>query len=83
MMPDDQARVQAVKNAHAEELLKKANVVGVGVGVRKQDEDWEPVLVVMVSHKVPLDQLATKDIIPSIIDDVPVDVREVGEISAQ
>lgn len=83
MMPDDLAKIQTVKNTYAADLLKKANVVGVGVGIRKRGEDQEPVLVVMVSRKVPLDQLAPSDVVPSTIDDVPVDVREVGEISAQ
>jgi hypothetical protein len=82
---NDQAKVQAVKAAHSAELLKKANVVGVGVGLRKKGgvQTGEVALVVMVSRKLPRDQLAPRDIIPSTIDGVIVDVQEVGEISAQ
>lgn len=83
MSEDSLAKIQAVKNTHTTELLKKANVVGVGVGIRERGAVREPVLVVMVSRKVPLNQLAPKDIVPASIDDVPVDVREVGDISAQ
>jgi hypothetical protein len=40
-------------------------------------------LVVMVRQKLPRSQLAPDDIIPREIEDVPVDVQEVGEIKAQ
>lgn len=82
---NDQARIQAVKKAHTPRLLKKANVVGVGIGLRERGgvRTGEMVLVVMVSRKVPPDQLAPGDVIPASIDGVPVDVQEVGEISAQ
>jgi hypothetical protein len=36
----------------------------------------------MVTHKVPLDQLAPEDVIPSEIDGVSVDVQEVGDVKA-
>jgi hypothetical protein len=38
--------------------------------------------VVMVSSKVSPDQLLQTDLIPTSIDGVPVDVQEVGDISA-
>jgi len=81
----DMARARAVKAAHAPALLKKANVVGVGVGLREQGgvRTGEVALVVMVSQKVPLADLAPADVIPASLDGVPVDVQEVGRISAQ
>ncbi len=81
----DLARARAVKAAHAPVLLKKANVVGVGVGLREQGgvRTGEVALVVMVSQKVPLADLAPADVIPASLDGVPVDVQEVGRISAQ
>ncbi len=81
----DQARVQAVKKAHTSSLLKKANVVGVGIGLRERGgvRTDELALVVMVSRKVPLEELAPEDVIPATIDHVPVDVQVVGAISAQ
>ena len=81
----DLARARAVKAAHAPALLKKANVVGVGVGLREQGgvRTGEVALVVMVSRKVPLADLAPADVIPATLDGVLVDVQEVGRISAQ
>ena len=76
--------VQAVKEAHQEELLSKSNVVGVGVGLKqvggKRTDDLA--LVVMVSEKLPEAQLAPEDIIPLVIDGVPVDIKEVGRLEA-
>jgi len=64
--------------------MGKANVVGVGIGLRSRggERTGEVVLVVMVNRKVPQAHLAPADIIPSEIDGVPVDVQEVGEIDA-
>lgn len=77
-------RAQQVKQAHAAELLDKANVIGVGVGLRSRggDQTQEVVLVVMVTEKLPLRMLAAEDVIPREIDGVPVDVQAVGEIRA-
>ena len=78
-------RAQAVKQAHQDELMKKANVTGVGVGLQhKGGQRTDTVaVVVMVKEKLPLSQLAPEDRIPSEIDGVPVDVKEVGELRAQ
>ena len=78
-------RIQTVKAAHEAELLTKANVVGVGIGFRQQQQTRtdDVVLVVLVEKKVPLTQLAPEDIIPSQIDGVPVDVQESGRILPQ
>jgi hypothetical protein len=78
-------KAEAVKQAYESRLMSKANVVGVGTGLRqKGGKPTEDVaVVVMVAKKVPRAQLAPEDIIPSRIDGVPVDVLEVGEIRAQ
>jgi hypothetical protein len=77
-------RAQAVKDLHEKDLLRKANVVGVGVGLRRQGgrEIREVAIVVLVERKVPRAQLAPEDLVPSVIDGVPVDIQEVGEIRA-
>ena len=77
-------KVKAVKRAHEDELMAKANVVGVGVGLSEKGgvRTRSVALVVMVSQKVPRSQLAAEDIIPAQIEGVPVDVQEVGEIRA-
>lgn len=78
-------RVRAVKRAHEDELMAKANVVGVGIGLRQQGgvRTGEVALVVMVTHKVPASQLDPEDVIPAEVEGVPVDVQAVGEIRAQ
>jgi hypothetical protein len=78
-------RIQAVKKAREAELLAKANVIGVGVGLRRRGGELldEPALVVLVSQKVPRAQLAEQDFIPNQIDGVPVDVQEIGFIRSQ
>lgn len=78
-------RIRIVKTAHEDELMAKANVVGVGIGLRRRHTTHtnEPVLVVMVEKKVPRNQLAPEDIIPGRIDGVPVDVQESGRFAPQ
>ncbi len=77
-------RARSVKDAHESELMAKANVVGVGVGLRQRGgaHTDDVALVVLVREKVPRSALAPEDIIPSEINGMPVDVQEVGEISA-
>jgi hypothetical protein len=78
-------QARAVKQAHAGALMDKANVVGVGVGLRQQGgvRTGEVALVVMVRQKVPREQLAAADVLPSEIEGVPVDVQQVGELGVQ
>jgi hypothetical protein len=77
--------IKAVMRAHEDELLNKANVVGIGIGFRRSagETTTEPALVVMVSRKLPAWQVSEKDLIPASIDGIPVDVQEVGQITAQ
>lgn len=82
--PEILARIQEVKRRWEAELLRKANVVAVGVGYRQRGghPTDELCLVVSVRRKVPLEQLAPEDRIPPEIDGVPVDVQEVGTLRA-
>jgi hypothetical protein len=84
-MENSYEQAKAVKEAHESALMKKKNVVGVGVGLRQENGAYtdEVAIIVMVTHKVSADQLDPDDLIPAEIDGVPVDVQEVGEISAQ
>jgi len=77
-------RALRVKQAHQEELLGKANVLGVGVGLRQRGGllGEQVALVVLVRRKLPVSELAADDVIPGEIDGVPVDVQEVGEVRA-
>ena len=76
--------IKAIKDRHAEGLLKKKNVVGLGIGYKEvQGQQTDQLsLVVMVKKKESPSQLDATDLVPSEIEGVPVDVKELGEIVA-
>ena len=76
--------IRAVKDRHEEGLLKKKNVVGLGIGYKEVEgqETEQLSLVVMVRKKESPSQLDATDLIPSEIEGIPLDVKEVGEIVA-
>ncbi len=77
--------VRAVQEKYEAQLLKRANVVGVAVGLVQDDGQFsdEIALIVLVRRKVPLDQLAEEDRIPADLAGIRVDVQEVGTPYAQ
>jgi hypothetical protein len=74
--------IRAIKDRYEDDLLKKKNVVGLGIGYKEIEGEETGLLslVVMVKKKESPSQLAATDLIPSQIEGVPVDVKEVGEI---
>jgi hypothetical protein len=78
------SRIVAVKDKYEQELLRKTNVVGLGVGFREKGGVLtdEMVLTVMVRRKQPRSRLRPRDLIPAELDGVPVDVKEVGTLRA-
>lgn len=78
-----QERIAEVQVKYVDELMEKAHVVGVGIGLAKVDDEYtdEMALVVLVDEKVPLEELDEEDQIPSELDGVRVDVQETGEIT--
>jgi hypothetical protein len=76
--------IRAVKDRHEEDLLKKKNVVGLGIGYKEVggQKTEQLSLVVMVKRKELPSQLDARDLVPSEIEGVPIDVKEVGEIVA-
>ncbi len=77
-------RVRAVKERYERELLAKANVVGVGIGLRSTLTTGENMAVIVnVTQKVPLKALAPEDRIPEELDGVPVKVEAIGQPAAQ
>lgn len=84
-LQDETERARRVKKAHEAQLMAKANVVGVGVGLCKTHglKTGRVGLVVMVSQKLPPGLLSPDDLLPREIDGVPVDVQEVGLLRAQ
>lgn len=85
-MGQNQAIEQAklVKARHEEELLNLPNVVGVGIGfIYKNGQPTNKVgIIVSVTAKKALADLAEADQIPGELEGVPVDVQEVGQIKA-
>ena len=78
---EEVARVRLVKARHEQVLLRKANVVGVGIGILEYTE--QVILVVNVTHKVKLQSLAPEDRIPWELEEVPVKVEAIGWPQAQ
>jgi len=81
---EEQQHAIEVKHRHEQEILRKANVVAVGVGYCRRGgiQTEEVCIVVSVKIKVPLSVLKPKDVIPAKIEDVPTDVVETGTIRA-
>jgi hypothetical protein len=77
-------RLRAVKALYEADLMRKVNVVGVGIGLRQRGgkPTDEPTIVVSVTQKAPLSQLNPDDVIPRELEGVPVDVQVVGKLRA-
>jgi hypothetical protein len=82
MLP--QSAVVQVKEENKEKLLSKANVVGVGVGYRQVAGvlTGELSVVVLVRRKLPVAGLEPGDLLPQRLNNIDVDVVQVGEIRA-
>jgi len=77
-------RILAVKAKYEQTLMRKKNVVGLGVGYRERGGEItdQMVLTVMVRQKEQRSRLRSRDLIPPELDGVPVDVKEVGKLRA-
>jgi hypothetical protein len=64
------------------QLMKKANVVGVGKGLKRVGgvRTEQSSITVLVREKVALSSLKSSDVIPKEINGIPTDVFEVGEL---
>jgi hypothetical protein len=84
MSEEMQQKISNIQAKYANELMAKAHVVGLGVGMAKVGGEYtnEMALVVLVDKKVPMEELAPEDRIPAEIEGVRVDVNEVGVIEA-
>lgn len=72
---------QQARSLHEDRLMKLANVTGVGIG--KDDGSGADVIVVFVTRKVPRDRLRDEDVVPEVLEGVPVRVLAIGEPAAQ
>ncbi len=84
MSAADIQRAQEIKRRREAELLRKPNVVAVGVGycTRGGQRTDEVCIVVSVTRKVPASQLKPDEALPVSIEGVPIDVVETGVIRA-
>jgi len=71
--------ITAVMRRHEEEILRLANVTGIGIG----EKDGRPVIKVFVSVKLPEAELGDDQIVPRTLDGCPTDVEEIGVVMAQ
>ncbi len=80
ILDDKLARARAVKAKYEARLMKKPNVVGVGIGLEPPEKDAppEPALVVSVTQKIPMEKLRPRDRIPRILEGVRVHVEDIG-----
>lgn len=76
--------IYAVKSMQEDSLLKKSNVVGVGIGYKETQGSIteEQSVVVLVEKKIPITQLKAGDTVPVQVQGYKTDVVEVGKIKA-
>ncbi|OQX82514.1 hypothetical protein B6D60_12130 [candidate division KSB1 bacterium 4484_87] len=77
-------QVGLIKKENLKALKKKMNVSGVGIGHKmvKGKDTGEMCLTVLVKKKMPKSELSSKDFVPEMLNQIPVDVIEVGNIVA-
>jgi len=77
-------KAKSVLETHREDLLSKANVVGVGVGLQQSKGRYTDTLalIVLVTKKLPPEELSDNDLLPKEIEGFPVDVQETGRLDA-
>jgi hypothetical protein len=79
-MSEEIDNARRVSRVHAEAMLSKANVVGIGVG---EGSTGGVTLVVMLKQKLPRIELNEEDLVPDEIEGIPVEIRVVGELRAE
>ena len=73
------SRIREVKAKYEVSLLKKANVVAVGIGMPTRDGQptGPPGIIVSVTQKVDAQELDEDDLVPQELEAVPVWVEEI------
>ncbi|KEI14937.1 trypsin-like serine protease [Clostridium novyi] len=76
--------ISYICNCEYQYFLNKSNVVGIGCGYKIKNGFYTNQLCikVFVAKKLPLNQLNTNDIIPSIYKGIPTDIKETGYFTA-
>lgn len=70
--------IEAVLRKHEDALLAYPNVNAVGIG----EKAGHAVIKVMVVHKLPETALQPDQVLPKELEGYPLDVEEIGEITA-
>lgn len=80
----DKKRLMAIKKQYQFELLRKKNVIGVGIGYKATGGKItdELSLVSLVQNKVDSAELSTADLVPREIQGVITDVVQIGKVVA-
>src|SRR3989338_2331097 len=75
-------KMSGVLQENETRLLKRANVVGVGIGEKITDgkRTGRPCLKVYVEKKVAEEKLSKQDLVPPLVSEVETDVVEVGKL---
>jgi hypothetical protein len=80
----EQQQISELRPTIEKKFLKKANVVGMGIGFKetagKRTETLA--LVVLVREKLPMESLASQDLVPKEVDGIATDVIRVGKVVA-
>lgn len=76
------AKISKVLKRSESQLLKKSNVVGVGIGEKIKDgkRTGRTCLKVYVEKKIAKERLSKQDLVPPMISEVETDVVEVGKL---
>ena len=76
--------VVRAKRRNVHYLLSRPNVVACGVGYKETEGviTYELAVIVLVERKVPAEELAPQDMVPTTLEGVKTDVVEVGRIRA-
>ena len=79
------SQAKTVKQKYESRILQKRNVVGIGIGFRQKGGHYtdEVAIIIQVQQKIPSPHLTPNDLLPLLLDGVPVDVVETGVIHAQ
>jgi hypothetical protein len=76
--------VKEVKDQYIDELMAKPNVIGVGAGLKEINGQHidQLSIVTLVTQKQPENELTLQERVPGMLDGIPTDVVEVGEVRA-
>lgn len=76
--------ISRIKVENLKTLKQKLNVNGVGIGhkIVSGQDTGQLCLTVLVRKKVPKSELLSRDLVPTMIDSIPVDVKAIGHVVA-